>query len=373
MSNISHKNKGFTLVELLMALAIVGIIAAFTIGIASSVRNMGKTGETERRMKIIAENTVNFYRDKQEIPRPIDPASGNLVSVPAILPAVVSGNVPVGTSYLNLEQKYRLDGWGQYFRFVMALTGTVTINGIDIPPSGAGYHTDANSDIDGISYSGLRVAGLMISSGPDQQFDYNVTGQDPTTITLNSGSDDMIMPINVSTVAREIAGEELTVLQEKVYAFDLIYSGVDNNGDGSVDEDNLTSDGGTCPKANTNNDPNNGFSTLDVIKSGGYGTASSCGCESGGISNWDDVSGTITPGGGVPPIDDRATARVYCLYGLADTLMADPWLGVYVWGGSDLINTNQDPRYHKFYSWGPDQDTDYDDKNGTLDDDDIIP
>ncbi len=411
MLKICNK-KGFTLVELLMALAIVGMIAGFTIGIAASVRNLGKTGETERRMKIIAEKTVKFYRGKQEIPRPIVSTTGNLVAVPTNASSV-HGNVPVGVSYLDLEQKYRLDAWGQYFRFVMSLSPQIIFNGgaapegFLFPPATGAYHDDStnisSTNIIGIEYEtssgvgGRRVAGLIISGGPNQIIDSipssTPTSGDPVTYTLVG--DDIIVPIDVTQVAVQIAIEELELLQSKVKAFDSIFEGIDNDGNGDIDEDGAVEYGecsGTpfptpcttaisypdCPDviytsgSDNGTDPNSGRITLDVVSAGAYNPCNGGNCE----DSFDQPTSVFTS----DPLDDDGTVNsfIYCLYGLSDNYMVDPWLNLYIWGGGtdanpfDLNNTTSDKRYHKFFSRGPDLITDTDDSQSAVDDD-IVP
>ena len=96
---------GFTLLEIVLALTILAIITVFSIGIANSVRNAGKVRDTKNSMKLIAAKAREFYRGHENLPEPFDP-TGPLEYV-----------VPVDTSELNMEPKYRLDAWGQYFYY----------------------------------------------------------------------------------------------------------------------------------------------------------------------------------------------------------------------------------------------------------------
>jgi len=55
-------NRGFTLVELLLALGIAGMISAFAISISSSISGLSKQAMTKVRMETIAAKARQYYR-----------------------------------------------------------------------------------------------------------------------------------------------------------------------------------------------------------------------------------------------------------------------------------------------------------------------
>ena len=346
--------KGFTLVEILLVLGILGVIAVFTIGIAHSIRNMTKMNDTKSRMEQIAAKAKEYYRGHEELP-----AGTNVL--------VVAGRnvgVPVGVSEFNMEQKFRLDAWGRY----MYYNRVENQNAFNFHNNNITINADTVTDIDGLIVDGRNVAGVIISYGPNQTIDTTING-DYAPVTYTTGGDDIVIPIDVSQQAVEIALEDLKVLQAKVKAFDAIYEGVDNNSSGGVDESGCValdngsgSFAGVCPPSTGGgNDPNCGTGTLDAIKLNLYS-----GCDAGCGWNWTFADN--------PPTDEPVNAFIYCLYGLADTLIYDPWLNVYEWGDATSLTTGtSDPRYHKFFSRGPNGLTDLTDPNAADSQDDIIP
>lgn len=312
-----NTRNGFTLLEILLALTIVGVIAAFTIGISYSIRNMTKVNSTKSRMEQIAAKAKQYYRGHGSLPT----AGGT-----------TADRVPVGASDLNMEQKFRLDAWGQYFHY-NRVEDSATIDNISF----------TETDIDGLTVDGKSVAGVIISSGPNQTFDVSVTGPGYTT-----AGDDIVISIDVSQEAVEMALDDLKVLQAKVKAFDAIYEGVDNDGDDLVDCDDGNNDGlcdaaevtgcaaqfPGCPPTGMTNDPNCGTATLDDIKND-TGTYSGCAFEPFSSTDW-------------------ARHFICYHYSLADAYRIDPWLNGYVWGDSTTTGGAGDPRYHKFFSAGPD-------------------
>jgi prepilin-type N-terminal cleavage/methylation domain-containing protein len=366
--------RGFTLLEILLVIGIMGVIAIFTIGISHSIRNMTKVNDTRGRMEQIAAKAREFYRTHQQLPFPVTtpPLSVNLTPGDTMS---LFGQVPVSSGTLNLEQKFRLDAWGQYFQYALAYVGPITVDGINVTIGGGltdypGYTlVGLNTDIDGLRFNGAtgqRVAAVLISFGPNQTQNFSTSGNNPSVYTLDAGSDDIVVPINVSQEAIEIATEQLKTFQAKVKAFDAVYEGIDNNGDGTVDEDPNGSgvapdqcfrqESTTCcpptpdPTPANRNDPNCGTVTLDNVKNGYY-TSAACPFNGGVAST------------------DRARHFICQLYSLADSYRIDPWLNGYTWGCNSTVcsggYTSSNPRYHKFFSTGP---------NGTAGDaDDIIP
>ena len=276
------KARGFTLIELLMAIGIAGMIAVFAISISSSISGLSKRAITKARMETIATKARQYYRShKVQVAMAVNPAD----------------SVPVTSANLNLEQKYRLDGWGKFLYYRVS-----TINGLDVNGSSA------------------KVGAIIISSGPDQEFDIE---NHTTATSLLVKGDDIIVGVNLNQVATEIALEELQVFQGKVEAFDAQFEGVDNGGISSIDEDGCIADSGTgCPPTG-NNDPNCGRATLDVI-----------------TTNFPACSRDTT----------SAVAFIVDLYDLSNQYLTDPWNNPYQWGDSSAPSL----KHHKFWSYGPD-------------------
>ena len=299
-------DSGFTLLEIILVVTILAVVSAFGVGIISSIRGMTDNTATINRMNVIVQKVRDYYRGHGALP-----ASATV--------STLTDLVPTGSSALDLEQKYRLDAWGQYFKYY------------------------AGATIVGISVDSQNIAGVLISGGPNEVIDSG------TTTPFTTAVDDILVPVNVSAQAVEIALEELGVLREKVYGFDKFYNGVDNDGDGLTDEETVgcqaisTTNYTGCPPnpapylTDTGNDSNCGGLTLDNIESGSYPVCSALYSNAlDFIVNWNR---------------------------LGDEYLQDPWGNNYVWGDGSLGAS--DPRYHKFYSCG---------QNGTPgDSDDIIP
>lgn len=344
------KDKGFSLIEILLALTVLGIVAGFGIGLANSMLNMSKVNETRRRMQVIAAKAVTYYRCSGVLPQGLK-ADGD--------PDSAGTYVPVTSAYLNLEQKYRLDGWGQYFYYyTMRNASAISINNglFSIP-------INSKTLINSVTVDTRLVAGVIVSGGSDQQ---RQSGEGPSFTTTK---DDIVYPIDVSQVAVERTLDDLKSLQGKVSAFEAMYQGIDNNGDGRVDESGCVEQGecasspcispsawSHCPPPDTTyassnfSDPNCGTATLDRMST----TPSTYhACRSSDSCIW----------GNVPSNSDtthRVNAFFYCLFHLPQTLMYDPWLRVYKWGDGSTF-TSDKRQYHGFYSLGPDTSTENDD------------
>lgn len=219
--------KGFSLLELLLALGILGIIAVFSLSIVNSSRNLTKINDTKNRMREIQRAAFDYYSGHRDLPAPVG-----------------TNEVPVQTSAFNLEQKHRLDAWGRYFHYDRALDTVYP----------------ARSDITGITVNGKTVAAVIISSGSDQTFEATNASSPYST-----AGDDIVLPVSLAEQAFAIAMNDLQVLESKAQAFDKMFAGIDNNSSGMVDENGCSAVLG-CPQSATN-DPNCGTATLDTISS----------------------------------------------------------------------------------------------------------
>ena len=216
---------GFTLLEIILALAIMAIIAVFSISLATSVRGGVKVSESRNAATEIMAKVKAVYRNTGEMPQPelMD------TSQPIGHATNPRERVPTAASALNMETKYRYDAWGTPFLYY------------------AGGGGGSSTDIDMITVDGNPVAGVVISLGPNQRPDFDtsyfthgdgyIDGVAPTgntcTVagTISTEGDDILIPIDVSAEAVEIALEELKVLQDKVKAFDAFYEGINNGFD----------------------------------------------------------------------------------------------------------------------------------------------
>jgi Tfp pilus assembly protein PilE len=290
-----NSQKGFTLFELLGVAMIMGILTFASIYLYNSARSRSQSAESRERLNLIAAKIKQYYQSHEKMPQDLTRQT----------------EVPVGPDLLDMEQKYRLDAWGQYFTYTM----------------------DENGDIRGIE----GYAASIRSNGPDQ--DPNLT------------QDNIIVYIDVTAEARRITQKKLKVLQEKVAAYDALFSGVDNDGNGTVDDRaslwraaalrSLPALDGDCPPTkNFSNDPSQGLSTLDAIENH-KGKDYNC-------------SGFVIP--------SPLIRNIVHHYALPGSYLEDPWGHPFHWGfngrerdGGSVITTS-DPRYHHFYSSGPDTD-----------------
>lgn len=323
---IFNNYKGFTLLELVAVLTIIGIITFFIINLSNSEKARNQHRENAQLMDLITSKIRQFYQSKEQLPPPDDNTILN-----TLLPAEI----------LGMEQKYRLDAWGRYFE----------------------YHTASDNDCDeGFEVDGRYADAILISLGHNQQQDYfSDSGQNPCTFSTRG--DDVLLGIDLTAEKINIALFKLKVLQEKVAAYDALFAGADNNLDGIVD--NITFVGqpaiydptsNTCPPTHSfENDPSEGRSTLSSIE------------------NEQDISC-------LPPVvfhivefyamdSGRFEDSDECNPDLPGGYDCDPWNRPFKWGfiererdDGSLIETS-DRRFHQFYSSGPDE---------TIVEDDII-
>jgi prepilin-type N-terminal cleavage/methylation domain-containing protein len=305
MSWLIRKNqKGFSLIELLLALAILGVVAYFIVTLTNSVRHGGKVGDTKQRMEIISAKMKEYYRHQGELPEP--PTGTN--------------EVPVDD--LNLEAKFRFDGWGQLINYFKGVSiDDVTVDGVD------------------------DMAGYLISSGGDQ------TGI-PTSLTnsISTSDDNIVIAINVNREAMEVALDEVRELQRRVNQFDNLFTGsaACDAANGTTSSD--CEPGGGSPVWELNSH-NCGTGSLDQIQDEGPATtADNYGCD----NTWYTNIGRNTS---FSSTNEAALQFIIGYYALGDNYLNDPWDNPYQWGCGDYCTNTYhtfDPRYRKFFSMGPD-------------------
>ncbi len=256
---------GFTLVELLAGTTIFAIIMASLLLMLNSFEATGDMNVTRQRMETIATKAGEYYLSREDLPVPVATA---VVAAPM-------GEVPL-TSF-HLDSKYRIDAWGRPMQYFSVRNdgnngrpGQILIDPlsagapagspaamVDIPqadltpptgpPTGKTLITGVQVEgqvVAGVVVGGRQVAGVLISSGPNNVFEYTLTpgtAGPPATLvrfTLDAGSDDIILPIDLTPQATRIARTELKKLGEKARAFDDRYIGKDNDGNSRYDEDN---------------------------------------------------------------------------------------------------------------------------------------
>jgi prepilin-type N-terminal cleavage/methylation domain-containing protein len=230
--------RAFSLLEIIAALGIVAVIFIFINQMSRSLKSQSELVETRSHMETIIEKAKAYYVQRGDLPR---------VSVVNGIPGI-----PLGTGGLDLDPKLRFDGWHQPLRYISytndGLNGRPGQIPIDpLTQYGGGPQADGSPAIviapdtrtllRAIQFEGRVVAGVIISLGPDQTVGYTVAqGGGVETYTLLNGSDDIIMPIDLTKEATRMAQAELKVLNEKVVAFEDRYLGIDNDGNNEYDD-----------------------------------------------------------------------------------------------------------------------------------------
>lgn len=306
----STRNHGYTLIEVVSVAAIIMFAGTFLFRISSSITGRGQYSTTDNRLTVVEAKIRQYYLAHERLP---------------VNAAPLASEIPVSTSTLDLEQKYRMDGWGNPFLYIPA--------------------------------PGASLSVTITSGGPDQIIS-------PPSIA----SDDIISNIDLTMEAAQVAQKKLQVLGKKVATYDALFAGIDNDGISvdspinpnsppSIDE-NPTAQANTglvstgCPPVSGfKNDPASGLPTLDAIeraKLGLGGNAYSC------VAN------------------DLLAFHLATYYhlptGFPGGYDKDPWNQPIQWGyigrglddGTTIIDS-MDFHYHKFFSSGPDNSTTTDD------------
>ncbi len=409
MKKMNSHEAGFTIIEILLALTILGILTVFALNMTNSIRAVTKTRETRSRMELIAKKAKDYYRGHRNLPLPAGPRSTvvpagdndppSTVKIPPVTVNDYGDKVPVGVADLDMEQKFRMDAWGRYLQYIVyrndgaspggnSRPGAVLIDNLASVPNSELVNIPACSKtlIRGVNVNNRRYAGLLISSGPNQVFEYttNTTpmgGGGNTThmvfekqYNLTQNSDDIFVVIDISEQAMQLAIDGAKALNDKVSAFDSIFTGT-----GFCEELQVAGDAGVCPPTGGSNDPSCGIPTLNEIKNNSYHSA----CAVSGF-NWGDVTtswGTVANPFPGEIFNDQARAFIFSFFGLPDHAVYDPWLNGYIWGCIDTVCdlspmdlTSTDPRVQKFFSAGPDGTIgDVNLVGASPSDDDIIP
>ena len=163
----SANDQGFTLIELLLVAAIIMFAGGMLIRLSSSITGRGQFTTNDNRTTIIEAKIKQYYLAHEQLPAAAG-ASNN--------------EIPVQIDALDLEQKYRLDGWGHFFQYNTSDTNPGSVTGLQDVDDVAGVPTFAAS---------------IISGGPDQNIGTN---------------DDIITYIDLSVEAGQIVQKKLKML-----------------------------------------------------------------------------------------------------------------------------------------------------------------
>lgn len=139
-SKSQHKKRGFSLIELSVAIAVLGLIIYTTLAIFAERSKIDKIAVTERKMDEIEKAIHLYFLTNTDLPCAADGTVALDVAAFAIencamdnyelsADGIVSGVVP--TRALNLPDDYMFDGWGRRFSYFVttAATGGAIANG----------------------------------------------------------------------------------------------------------------------------------------------------------------------------------------------------------------------------------------------------
>src|SRR5690554_5522186 len=115
-----NKSHGFSLVEMAVVIAIMGILMTFGIKLATSYQNKGAFSATADRQKEIKDTLTAYLGQHGRLPCPANtPVPGNVINGEEVKSGGYCANkrglVPFAT--LGLPQSAVVDGWGRFFTY----------------------------------------------------------------------------------------------------------------------------------------------------------------------------------------------------------------------------------------------------------------
>jgi prepilin-type N-terminal cleavage/methylation domain-containing protein len=127
-------SRGFSLIELSVAIAVLGVIIYTTLAVFAERSAIDKVAVTERKMDVIEKAIHLYFKTNADLPCAADGTFALTHAAFAVedcavnnfglsVSGVVSGVVPTRT--LNLPDDYMFDGWGRRFTYFVTTASTV--------------------------------------------------------------------------------------------------------------------------------------------------------------------------------------------------------------------------------------------------------
>jgi prepilin-type N-terminal cleavage/methylation domain-containing protein len=111
-----NKSYGFSLIEMAVVIAIIGILMTFGIRLATSFQNKGAFSATAERQKQIKDVLTAFLAREGRLPCPAAPGVA-MTGVEDCTPANNPGLIPFQT--LGIPKSSAMDGWDRYFTYAV--------------------------------------------------------------------------------------------------------------------------------------------------------------------------------------------------------------------------------------------------------------
>lgn len=245
---------GFSLIEMAVVIAIMGILMTFGIRLATSFQNKGAFSATAERQKQIKDVLTAYLARTGELPCPADPDLDPMTGIENPEGGVCLSNpglIPFHT--LGIPKSSAMDGWDRYFTYVVwnsnvpntpPCTGVANFADVSnngdwttnvthpISPSVKTFHDGTNgclmieeADAGGAVTNRRRAVALVISHGPNGYGGYTAKGgkidfPDATAENSNSIESGSIItafrtqPINLDgfdDIVLEISADDLLV------------------------------------------------------------------------------------------------------------------------------------------------------------------
>jgi general secretion pathway protein G len=131
----SRKERGFTLVEIMVVLVIIGLLGSFLFGKIFSSGERAKAKLNDLKMKTLSQKIADYQLNYNRLPATLDDlAQCNDVTGPGCVPLIDQGDDTV------------LDAWGNPFTYTTegSRTFRITSLGADGKPGGEGVNFDFN-------------------------------------------------------------------------------------------------------------------------------------------------------------------------------------------------------------------------------------